>query len=58
VRRTDRGGETVRVNAADPLNVVGIVLPGARVPSVRTNWVTYRDGLDVTDEPARLGTGT
>jgi len=52
VRRSERGGQTVRVNAADPLNVVGIVLPGARVPSVRTNWVTYVDGSDAADERA------
>jgi ATP-dependent Lhr-like helicase len=52
LRRTDRTGELVRVNAADPLNLVGIVLPGARVPAVRTNWVTYRDGA-VAEDPAR-----
>jgi len=51
VRRTARQGEEVRVNAADPLNVVGIVLPGPRVPAVRTNWVAYRDGAQVPDEP-------
>ncbi len=45
LRRTDRTGETVHLNAADPLNLVGIILPGSRVPAVRTNTVTYRDGL-------------
>jgi hypothetical protein len=38
------------MNAADPLNLVGIILPGARVTAVRTNSITYRDGLPVTDE--------
>ena len=47
VRRTARTGETIRLNAADPLNLIGIILPGARVPAVRTNTVTYRDGLPV-----------
>ncbi len=50
VRRTERGGQTVRLNAADPLNLVGIILPGARVAAVRTNSITYRDGLPVPDE--------
>ncbi|HVC68787.1 MAG TPA: DEAD/DEAH box helicase [Acidimicrobiales bacterium] len=45
IRRTARTGETVRLNAADPLNLVGIILPGSRIPAVRTNSVTYRDGL-------------
>jgi ATP-dependent helicase Lhr and Lhr-like helicase len=44
-----RGGETVRLNAADPLNLVGIVLPGARVAAVRTNSIAYRDGAVVDD---------
>jgi ATP-dependent helicase Lhr and Lhr-like helicase len=45
VRRSARSGQEVRLSAADPLNLVGVILPGSRVPAVRTNWVTYRDGL-------------
>jgi hypothetical protein len=33
------------VNATDPLNLVGLVVPGATVPAVRTNRVTYVDGV-------------
>jgi ATP-dependent Lhr-like helicase len=44
VRKSDRGGETIRISGADPLNLVGIVLPGPRVPAVPTNSVTYVDG--------------
>jgi ATP-dependent helicase Lhr and Lhr-like helicase len=51
VRRSERSGQVVSVNAADPLNLVGIVLPGSRIVAVRTNRVTYRDGLSVADEP-------
>ncbi|HWC37174.1 MAG TPA: hypothetical protein VG476_01540, partial [Acidimicrobiales bacterium] len=47
VRRSSRSGEVVRISAADPLNLVGIVVPGARVPAVRSNSVVYRDGLPV-----------
>jgi ATP-dependent Lhr-like helicase len=44
VRKSDRTGETVRISGADPLNLVGIVLPGPRVPALMTNSVTYVDG--------------
>jgi ATP-dependent Lhr-like helicase len=49
VRRTERKGEVAAINAADPLNVSGIVLPGARVPAVRTRKVAYRDGALLDD---------
>jgi len=48
VRRSERDGTEVTVSGADPLNLVGILTPGPRVPSLRTNSVTYRDGLVVT----------
>jgi ATP-dependent helicase Lhr and Lhr-like helicase len=44
VRKQPRNGETIRLSAVDPLNLVGVVLPGARVPAVLTNTVTYVDG--------------
>jgi ATP-dependent Lhr-like helicase len=47
VRRAERKGEMVRLSATDPLNLVGIITPGPRVPAVRTNAVTYVDGLPV-----------
>ena len=50
VRRAGRTGETITINATDPLNLAGIVLPGARVPAIRTNTVTYCDGLVVPSE--------
>jgi ATP-dependent helicase Lhr and Lhr-like helicase len=44
VRKQPRDGETVRLSAADPLNLVGVVLPGPRIPAVATNSVSYTDG--------------
>jgi ATP-dependent Lhr-like helicase len=52
-RREERRGELVRVAAVDPLNLVGIVTPGARVPAVRGPVVVYRDGVPVG--PAEAG---
>jgi ATP-dependent Lhr-like helicase len=56
-RRLERGGETVRVAAVDPLNLVGILTPGPRVPALRTHLVAYRDGLPVPgmDAPRARG---
>ncbi len=41
-------GETITVSAADPLNLVGILVPGDRVPGVSGKTVSYRDGIAVT----------
>jgi ATP-dependent Lhr-like helicase len=49
IRRQERKGQIIQLNAADPLNLVGIILPGARVAAVRTNSISYRDGTPVTD---------
>jgi ATP-dependent Lhr-like helicase len=49
-RRLDRDGQPVRISAVDPLNLVGILTPGPRVPAVRTRAVVYRDGLPVGDD--------
>jgi ATP-dependent Lhr-like helicase len=44
IRKRPRSGETVQLSAVDPLNLVGIVLPGPRIPALATNTVTYTDG--------------
>ena len=40
-----RRGEMVRLSACDPLNLVGIVTPGPRVPATLANSVVYVDGV-------------
>jgi ATP-dependent helicase Lhr and Lhr-like helicase len=52
MRKTERTGERVVVNATDPLNLVGVLLPGAKIPSVRTNEVVYVDGAPEESEAA------
>jgi ATP-dependent Lhr-like helicase len=37
-------GETVTLSAADPLNLVGIIVPGERVPAISGKTITLRDG--------------
>jgi len=47
IRRKEPDGALISVSAADPLNLVGIVLPGARVPAIPTNRILYRDGVPI-----------
>jgi ATP-dependent Lhr-like helicase len=50
VRKVPRSSEAIRISAADPLNLVGIVLPGPRVPALPTNLLTYIDGAPAPSE--------
>ena len=43
-------GETVTLSAADPLNLVGILVPGERVPAISGRTVSYRDGVAAVAE--------
>jgi ATP-dependent Lhr-like helicase len=47
-RGQGHGDEIIQLSAADPLNLVGIVLPGSRVPALSASSVTYADGAHVS----------
>jgi ATP-dependent Lhr-like helicase len=44
-RQLPRSGEAATVSAADPLNLVGIIVPGDRMPAISGRHVTYHDGI-------------
>lgn len=44
VRKRSLAGEMIAVSAVDPLNQVGTLLPGERVPATAGNRILYRDG--------------
>ena len=50
LRNLAPSGETVTLSAADPLNLVGIVVPGERVPAISGRSVAFRDGAAVAPE--------
>jgi ATP-dependent Lhr-like helicase len=50
IRKQPHDGQLVRLSGSDPLNLVGIVVPGPRVAALRNNQVCYRDGIAVADE--------
>ena len=47
IRRTPPDGTMVSINAADPLNMLGIVVPGPRLSPAASNRLLYRDGVPV-----------
>jgi ATP-dependent helicase Lhr and Lhr-like helicase len=51
-RKIPPAAETVTLSAADPLNLVGILVPGERVPAISGKTVSFRDGVAVSDEAA------
>jgi ATP-dependent helicase Lhr and Lhr-like helicase len=51
MRNLPLSGETLTLSAADPLNLVGILVPGDRVPAISGRAVSYRDGVAVVAEP-------
>ena len=46
-RDRDCAAQEIKVSGADPLNLVGIITPGSRVPGVSGNDVIFRDGAPV-----------
>ena len=49
-RKMPPSGETLTLSAADPLNLVGILVPGERVPAISGRTVSFSDGVPV-DQP-------
>lgn len=47
MRNLPLSGESMTLSAADPLNLVGILVPGERVPAISGKAVSYRDGVAV-----------
>ncbi len=44
MRKLPAANEVITISAADPLNLVGILVPGERVPAISGKTVTFRDG--------------
>jgi ATP-dependent Lhr-like helicase len=47
IRKVSPTGELITLSAADPLNLQGILAPGARIAALTANRVLFRDGLPV-----------
>jgi ATP-dependent Lhr-like helicase len=47
IRKSSSNGELITLSAADPLNLQGILTPGARIPAFTANRILFRGGLPV-----------
>ena len=55
VKKKQLSGQIIRVSANDPLNLVGILTPGPRVPSSSGSDIIFRDGVPVSEDELILG---
>jgi ATP-dependent Lhr-like helicase len=46
-RRKPSSGDWISVSGADPLNLLGVLTPGPRLPALTGNRLLYRDGVPV-----------
>jgi len=53
-RKQNPSGEVTTISAADPLNLVGIVVPGERVAANSGSAVAFRDGVAVEPDERAL----
>ena len=42
-----QASETITISAADPLNLVGIIIPGERVSTMSSKFISITDGAIV-----------
>ncbi|PYX93656.1 MAG: hypothetical protein DMG67_03635, partial [Acidobacteria bacterium] len=56
MRNAPPSEETITISAADPLNLMGIIVPGERVPAISGKFVSFRNG--VAAEGAAVETST
>jgi ATP-dependent Lhr-like helicase len=52
VRNLPASGELITISAADPLNLVGILVPGERIPAIGPRTVSFRNGVYVSGATA------
>ena len=48
LRRLKGEGEEVTLSAGDPLNLVGVLLPGERTSAASGKYIRFRDGVPIT----------
>ena len=53
-RAQEPSNEVIRIAAADPLNLVGIVLPGERIPANSGRSFDLSDGVAVEESPSAI----
>ncbi len=47
IRKKSKPGDLIAINAADPLNLTGVITPGKRIPAQASQRILYRDGISI-----------
>ena len=47
LKKRPESQQEIKISAADPLNLAGVILPGPRIAAVPSNFVVFRDGMVV-----------
>jgi ATP-dependent Lhr-like helicase len=47
IRKSSSNRQLITLSAADPLNLQGVLTPGARIPAFTANRILFRDGLPI-----------
>jgi ATP-dependent helicase Lhr and Lhr-like helicase len=50
MRNRSPGGDCVAISSTDPLNLVGIILPGERITASPGNRILFRDGVAIAQQ--------
>jgi ATP-dependent Lhr-like helicase len=54
-RDAQAGAQEIRLSAADPLNLVGIILPGERISAHTSKLIFFRNGVPVANRASVVG---
>ena len=54
LRNLPASAELITISAADPLNLVGILVPGERISAIGARSVSFRAGVYVLDATVRI----
>jgi ATP-dependent Lhr-like helicase len=57
IRRSEKDSESIDVSAGDPLNLTGIILPGARTSALDSGMVRIVEGVYLTQARTAAGQG-
>jgi ATP-dependent Lhr-like helicase len=50
IRNKKPGDDRIAISAADPLNLLGIILPGEKVTATLSNRILFRDGVPIAQQ--------
>lgn len=50
IRHAEKRGDLITISACDPLNLIGTLLPGDKVPISNNRQIVFRDGIPIATE--------